>query len=79
MPNDMPDTLEPQDDHEILREIWCDVKEIKDDYKTLRRILFGNGELGLAGKVNLMWGIAIAIAGTVVTGLLGYLGWLVVR
>ena len=55
------------------------MKELKEDYITVRQVLFGNGNLGMAGKVNVMWGIAITIGGALFTGALGYLGWLIVR
>ena len=79
MPHDEPERIQPATDHEILRDIWCDVKELKEDYITVRQVLFGNGNLGMAGKVNVMWGVAITLATTAVAGILGYLGWLIVR
>ena len=77
--DEIPEILEHKSDGEILRDIWCDVKGLKDDYKAVRLVLYGNGKLGMAGKVNVMWGVAITLGTTAAAGILGYLGWLIVR
>ena len=47
----MPEQIErepiaPETDHEILLEIWRDVK----DFRIVRKAVFGNGEIGLIGR-----------------------------
>lgn len=39
-------------DHEMLLEIWADVKELKDTYVGLRKTVYGNGGAGLVSKTT---------------------------
>ena len=79
MPDNKREPMESATDHEILREIWCDVKDLKNDYDKVKQVLFGNGALGMSGKVNVIWGVGIAMASTIAMGVLGYVGWLLVK
>ena len=43
-----------------------DIEEMKEDVKTILYILNGNGKLGLAAKVNVMWGLGLFMVSTIV-------------
>ena len=45
-------TIPEMTDHEILIEIWCDMKEAKESLVSLRKTLYGNGAVGLVAKVD---------------------------
>ena len=42
-----------------------DITELKTDIKEILRIINGNGKLGLAAKVNVMWGLGIFMISTI--------------
>lgn len=43
-----------------------DLEEIKLDVKLILKIINGNGKLGMAAKVNIMWGVGIFLVFSVV-------------
>ncbi len=44
-----------------------DYKEVNNKLDAILKILNGNGKIGVCAKVNILWGTAIFLIGTVIT------------
>ncbi len=47
-----------------------DIKEIKEDVKSILLILNGNGKMGLVARVSVLWGVSVYVVGGVTTALI---------
>lgn len=60
-------------DNEVECVYGSDIQEIKADTKEIKKLLLGNGKIGIVAKANILWSASVFVVGGLVIALIGIL------